>query len=115
MNWIQKYKAVIDMNKKWITFQIDVRKFTTKLVSNIKPQNKIHYYMINKSENIIDLTLREDNIIKAIEGDDKRYSIMIDLKEDNIFLENDSKIKQISDNLKDKFLDEAITSYKNKY
>ncbi len=71
--------------------------------------------MINKSENIIDLTLREDNIIKAIEGDDKRYSIMIDLKEDNIFLENDSKIKQISDNLKDKFLDEAITSYKNKY
>src|SRR6266511_831414 len=62
IDWIQKYKAVIDMNEKRITFRVDGRKFTTKLVSDTKPQNKIHYYIMSESEDIIDLTLIEDNI-----------------------------------------------------
>src|SRR6266540_1757163 len=50
MDWIQKYKAVIDMNKERITFQVDGRKFTTKLVPDVKPQNKVHYYTMNESK-----------------------------------------------------------------
>ena len=37
MDWIQKYKAVIDINEEQITFRVDGRKFTTKLVPDIKP------------------------------------------------------------------------------
>ena len=37
INWIQKYKAVINMNEERITFRIDRRKFTTKLVPDAKP------------------------------------------------------------------------------
>ncbi len=37
MDWIQKYKAVIDMNEERITFRVDGRKFTTKLVPDVKP------------------------------------------------------------------------------
>src|SRR6266545_5809429 len=65
MDWIQKYKAVIDMNEKRITFRVDGRKFITKLVPDVKPQNKVHYYTMSESENIIDLILTEDNIIET--------------------------------------------------
>ncbi len=111
MNWIQKYKVVIDMNKKQIIFQVDERKFTTKLVSNIKPQNKVHYYIMNELENIIDFIIIEDDIMK---GDDKGYPIMIDSEENDTSSEDKSETKQISRNLKGKFLDEAIVFYKNK-
>ena len=37
MDWIQKYKAIIDMNEEQITFRVDGRKFTTKLVPDVKP------------------------------------------------------------------------------
>ncbi len=37
MDWIQKYKVVIDMNEEIITFRVDGRKFTTKLVPDVKP------------------------------------------------------------------------------
>ncbi len=37
MDWIQKYKAVIDMNEERITFRVDERKFITKLVPDTKP------------------------------------------------------------------------------
>src|SRR6266498_4840395 len=47
MDWIQKYKAVIDMNEEQITFRVDGRKFTTKLVPDVKPQNKVHYYTMS--------------------------------------------------------------------
>src|SRR6266498_2784939 len=57
MDWIQKYKAVIDMNEERITFKVDGRKFITKLVSDVKPQNKVHYYTMSESEDIIDFTL----------------------------------------------------------
>ncbi len=36
IDWIQKYKAVIDINEKRITFRVDGRKFITKLVSDTK-------------------------------------------------------------------------------
>ena len=36
MDWIQKYKAVINMNEKRIIFRVDERKFTTKLVLETK-------------------------------------------------------------------------------
>ena len=71
MDWIQKYKAVIDMNKERITFRVNERKFTTKLVSDTQPQNKVHYYIMSELKDIIDLTLTEDNITEALDGDDK--------------------------------------------
>src|SRR6266545_3728746 len=37
MDWIQKYKAVIDINEEQIIFRVDGRKFITKLVPDIKP------------------------------------------------------------------------------
>ncbi len=50
--------------------------------------------------------------MKAMEGDDKGHSIMIESEKDNVSLESETEI--ISDNLKGKFLDEAIAFYKNK-
>ncbi len=67
---------------------------------------------MSESENIIDLTLTEDDITEAIEGDNERHPIMIESEEDSIFL--DSEIEMISSNLKGKFLDKAIASYKSK-
>ena len=77
MDWIQKYKVVIDMNEKRITFRVDERKFTTKLVPNSKPQNKVHYYTMSESKDIIDLTLTEDDITEVLKGDDESHPIMI--------------------------------------
>src|SRR6266508_6271337 len=78
IDWIQKYKAVIDMNEERITFRVDGRKFTTKLVLDTKPQNKVHYYIMNESENIIDLTITEEGLTEALEGDDESHLIMIE-------------------------------------
>src|SRR6266498_3721592 len=100
------------MNEEQITFRINERKFTTKLVPDVKPQNKVYYYTMSESEDIIDLTLIENDITKAIEDDNEEHSIMIELEKDGISL--NSKIEIISDNLKGKFLDEAIAFYKNK-
>ena len=83
MNWIQKYKAVIDMNEEWITFRVDGRKFTIKLVPDTKSQNKVHYYIMSESEDIIDLILTKDDITEAMEGNDKSYLIMIELEEES--------------------------------
>jgi len=71
------------MNEKWITFRVDRRKFTTKLVSDTKSQNKIHYYTMSESEDIIDLTLTEDDT-EALEGDDESHPIMIESEEKSI-------------------------------
>ncbi len=70
------------MNEKRITFRVEGRKFTTKLVPNTKSQNKIHYYTMSKSEDIIDLTLTEDDT-EALKGDDESYPIMIESEEEN--------------------------------
>ncbi len=80
------------MNEEWITFRIDRRKFTTKLVSNTKSQNKVHYYTISKSEDIIDLTLTEDDITKILEGDDESYPIMIESEEESTLSDEDTTL-----------------------
>src|SRR6266545_484988 len=112
MDWIQKYKAVIDMNEERITFRVDGRKFTTKLVPDVKPQNKVHYYTMNESEEVIDLTLTEDDVIEAMDGDDESRPIMIESEEENI--SSDENTTLIPNQLKGKFLDDAIASYKAK-
>src|SRR6266498_4786871 len=83
IDWIQKYKAVIDMNEERITFRVEGRKFTIKLVSDTKLQNKVHYYTMSKSEDIIDLTLTEDDT-ETLKGDDERHPIMIKSEEESI-------------------------------
>ncbi len=100
------------MNEEHITFQVDGKKFTTKLVSDIKPQNKVHYYTINESKDIINLILAEDNITEVIEDDDESHPIIIESEENSI--SSDSKVEMIPGNLKGKFLDKVIAFYKNK-
>src|SRR6266540_3057981 len=112
MDWIQKYKAVIDMNEKRITFRVEGRKFTIKLVPDAKPQNKVHYYIMSESEDIIDLTLTEDDITEAMEGDNKSHLIIIESEKDSISSDEDTSL--IPNQLKSKFLDDAIASYKAK-
>jgi len=68
---------------------------------------------MNESEDIIDLTLMKDNITEALENDDESHPIMIDSEEDSI--SSEGEIEMISENLKGKFLDKAIASYKAKY
>ncbi len=100
------------MNEEYITFYINERKFTTKLVSNVKSQNKIYYYIINESEDIINLILIENDITEIIKGDNEKNLIMIDLKDSDISLKG--KIKQILRKIKEKYLNKAIASYKTK-
>ncbi len=99
------------MNEEQISFQINERKFTIKLVPDIKPKNKVHCYIMSKSEDIIDLTITEDDITEVLE-DDESHPIMIESEERNTSSDNEMEV--ISRNLKGKFLDEAITSYKVK-
>src|SRR6266540_6073845 len=103
MDWIQKYKAVIDMNEEQITFRVDERKFITKLVPDTKPQNKVHYYIMSESEDIINLTLTEDDITEALKGDDESHLIMVESEEENILSDEDTSL--ISNRLKGQFLD----------
>ena len=112
MGWIQKYKVVIDMNEEWITFRVDGRKFTTKLVPDTKSQNKVHYYMMSELEDTIDLILIEDGTAEALEGDDESHPIMIESEEESI--SSDEDINLIHSWLKSKFLDDTIESYKTK-
>src|SRR6266511_2440575 len=112
MDWIQKYKVVIDMNEEQITFSVNERKFTTKLVPDTKPQNKVHYYMMSESEDIIDLTLTEDDITEVMDGDDESHPIMIESEEESTSSDKDTTL--IPNQLKGKFLDDAIASYKAK-
>src|SRR6266498_5001561 len=108
MDWIQKYKAVIDMNEKRIIFRVNGRKFTTKLVPDIKPQNKVHYYTMSESEDIIDLTLTEEDVTEAMDGDDESCPIMIESEEKSTSSNEDTTL--IPNQLKGKFLDNAIAS-----
>ncbi len=68
---------------------------------------------MSESEDIIDLTLTEDDIAEAMEGDDESHPIMIE-SEDGSTL-SDEDITLIPSQLKGKFLDDAIASYKAKY
>ncbi len=100
------------MNEKRITFRVDGRKFTTKLVPDIKSQNKVHYYTISELEDIIDLTLIEDNNTEVMNGDDESHPIMIDAEKKSTSSDEDTTL--IPTQLKGKFLDDAIASYKAK-
>jgi|SRR6266540_539489 len=112
MDWIQKYKAIIDMNEKRITFRVDGRKFTIKLISDTKPQNKVHYYIMSESKDIIDLILIEDNGTEALKGDDESHLIMIKSEGESTSSDEDTSL--IPSQLKGKFLNDAIESYKAK-
>src|SRR6266540_4325407 len=100
------------MNEERITFRVDGRKFTTKLVSNSKPQNKVHYYTMSESEDIINLTLTKDDITEALDGDDESHLIMVDSEEESTSSDEDTTL--IPNQLKGKFLDDAIAFYKAK-
>src|SRR6266498_5240066 len=104
--------VIIAMNEERIIFRVDRRKFTTKLVPDTKPQNKVHYYTISESEDIIDLTLTEDDITEAMDGDDESHPIVIESEEKSI--SSDENMTLIPNQLKGKFLDDAIASYKAK-
>ncbi len=80
------------MNKKQITFQVDERKFTTKLISDTKAQNKIYYYMISESKDVINLTFIEDDIIEALKNNDESHLIMIESKKNSISLDEKTKL-----------------------
>ncbi len=104
--------AINGIKQERITFRVNGRKFTTKLVPDVKPQNKVHYYTMSESENIIDLTLTEDDITEAMDGDDESRPIMIESEEESI--SSDEETTLIPNHLKGKFLDDAIASYKAK-
>ncbi len=100
------------MNEERITFRVDERKFITKLIPDTKPQNKLHYYTISESEDIIDLTLTEDDITKVLKGDNESHPIMIESEEKSTLSDEDTRL--IPSQLKDQFLDNAIAFYKTK-
>ncbi len=87
------------MNEKRITFRVDGRKFITKLVPDVKLQNKVHYYIMSESEDIIDLTFTEDDITETLKGDDESHSIMIESEEESI--SSDENTRLIPSRLKD--------------
>ncbi len=65
---------------------------------------------MSESEDIINLTIIEDDITEAMKGNDKGYLIMIESEKDSTSL--NSETEMILKNLKSKFLDEAIAFYK---
>jgi len=78
----------------------------------MKPQNKMYYYIMSELENIINLTLTKDDITEVMKGNNKSHSIIVKLEKDSTPSDGETEI--IPGNLKGKFLNEAITSYKNK-
>src|SRR6266498_4812420 len=67
---------------------------------------------MSESEDMIDLTLTENNITEAMEGDDESRPIMI--KSEDESTSSDEKTTLIPNQLKGKFFDDAIASYKAK-
>jgi len=80
------------MNEERITFRVDGKKFTTKLVPDTKPQNKVHYYTMSESEDVIDLILTEDDITEAMEGDDESHPIMVESEEKSTSSDEDTRL-----------------------
>src|SRR6266498_5327989 len=68
--------------------------------------------MMSESEDIIDLTLIEDDNTEAMKGDDESHSIMLESEEKSI--SSDENTTLIPNQLKGKFLDDAIAFYKAK-
>ncbi len=91
---------------------MDRRKFTTKLVPDTKSQNKVHYYTMSELKDIIDLTLTEDDITEVMNGDNESHPILIESEEKSTLSDEDTTL--IPNQLKGKFLDDVIASYKAK-
>ena len=47
---------------------------------------------MSESEDIIDLTLTEDDITEAMNGDDESYSIMVESEEESISSDEDTTL-----------------------
>ena len=67
---------------------------------------------MSESKDVIDLTLTEDDITEALDGDDESYPIMVESEEESTSSDEDTIL--IPNQLKGKFLDDAIASYKAK-
>ncbi len=67
---------------------------------------------MSESEDIIDLTLTEDDITEVLDRNDESHSIMIESEEEST--SSDENISLIPSQLKGKFLDDAIAFYKAK-
>ena len=67
---------------------------------------------MSESEDVIDLTLMEDDITEVMDGDDESRPIMIESEEKSTSSDEDTTL--ILNQLKGKFLDDAIASYKAK-
>ncbi len=67
---------------------------------------------MSESEDIIDLILIEDDITEAMDGDDESYPIMIESEEESTSSDKDTTL--IPSQLKGKFFDDVIASYKAK-
>ena len=67
---------------------------------------------MSESEDIVDLTLTEDDVPEALESDDKSHPIIIGSEEESTF--SDENTILIPNKLKGQYLDEAIASYKAK-
>ncbi len=67
---------------------------------------------MSESKDIIDLTFIGEDVAKTLKGNNESHPIMIESEENSTL--SDDEIEIIPDNLKSKFLNEAIASYKNK-
>jgi len=67
---------------------------------------------MSESEDIINLTLTKDDITEALDGDDESHLIMVDSEEESTSSDEDTTL--IPNQLKGKFLDDAIAFYKAK-
>ncbi len=68
---------------------------------------------MNESENVIDLTLNEEDVTETVEEDDESHPIMIESEEESK-TSSDENTTLISSKLKDQYLDKAIAFYKAK-
>src|SRR6266540_519348 len=67
---------------------------------------------MSESEDIIDLTITDDDVTEVMDGDDESHPIMIDSEKENTSSNESTTL--IPNQLKGKFLDDAIASYKAK-
>src|SRR6266540_801384 len=67
---------------------------------------------MSESEDVIDLILTEDNITEAMDRDDESHPIIIESEEESTL--SDEDITLIPSQLKGKFLDNVIASYKTR-
>ncbi len=67
---------------------------------------------MSESEDIIDLILIKNNITKVMERDNESHSIIIESEEEST--SSDGEMEMIPENLKGKFLNKTIISYKAK-